>query len=389
MPWKETCAMEQREWFIRCWLTGRYTKTELCQRFGISRPTGNKWLHRHAEYGMAGLRDRSRAAHRHPNAVDGAICERIVRAKLERPSWGPKKLLDMLRRSDPHQYWPADSTGEEILRRAGLVKERRRKKQVPPYNEPFAECTAPNELWCVDFKGDFPMLNGRHCYPLTVSDGHSRYLLGCQALGNTRARTAWPWFEQVFREYGLPWAIRSDNGAPFASTAAGGLTALSKWWIDLGIRPERIKPGNPQQNGRHERMHRSLKEWLGSQRAMNLEAQQPLLDRFREEFNLERSHESLQRQTPGSQYQRSHRVYPCRIAPPEYDQHLTIRSVRTTGEIKWRGLLIYLTSVLCGESVVLEPKADGLWDLYYRFHWLGQLDERRGKVMPAKGWHGK
>jgi transposase InsO family protein len=388
MPWKETCAVEQREQFIRLWLSGRYSKTALCEQFGISRPTGDKWIYRHTEFGMAGLVDRSCAPLTHPNAVDALTCEQIVQTKLLRPSWGPKKLLDLLRQKHPERSWPADSTGGEILKRAGLVKPKRHRRTVPADNQPFAHCDAANTVWSVDFKGDFRLGDGKRCYPLTISDNYSRYVLACQGVLRPSGQMVRPWFERTFRDYGLPYSIRSDNGSPFASKALGGLSALSKWWIDLGIRPERIEPGRPDQNGRHERMHRSLKAWLGKS-SSNLNVQQERLNEFRREYNEERSHEALDRRTPAMLYRGSQRDYPPIIKPAEYGSEMTVRQVRSSGEIKWRGQRLYVSEVLAGEPVGMEPSDDGVWNLYYRFHSLGQLDDRTRKIVPATRWHGK
>lgn len=386
MPWKETCAMDQRVQFIGAWRSGRYGKSELCRRFGISRPTGDKWIQRYEREGLEGLRERSRAARQHPNAVRTELCERIVQAKLGHPSWGPKKVLDWLRARAPEVTWPADSTGGEILRRAGLVQPRRRRRGVPAHAAPLAACDRPNAVWATDFKGDFRLGGGPRCYPLTISDGCSRYLLACRGLAHPSAAAVRPWFEAVFREYGLPYVLRSDNGAPFASVALGGLSVLSKWWVDLGIRPERIQLGRPDQNGRHERMHRSLKAALGAP-AWSLAAQQARLDTFIHEYNWERSHEALQRQTPGAVYVPSERPYPSRIDPPCYDEGVVVRRVRHNGEIKWRGRRLYLSEVLVGEPVSLHPCAESVWELHYRFHPLGWLDERIGRITPNHGWH--
>lgn len=388
MPWIETSAVEQREQFVRYWLSGRYSKKGLCERFGISRPTGDKWIGRYEQWGRAGLEDQSRAPWAHPNAVDAQRRDRIVQAKLAHPSWGPKKVLDLLRRQYPDEPWPADSTGGEILSRAGLVKKRRRRRTVPPDPHPFSGCDRPNQVWSVDFKGDFLLGNGKRCYPLTVSDNYSRYLLACRGVPKTHRGAVQPWLERVFQEWGLPYAIRSDNGSPFASTALGGLSRLSKWWVDLGVRPERTRPARPDQNGRHERMHRTLKGWLGES-AWSLEAQQQRFDAFIGEYNQERSHESLERQTPDSVYCPSERAYEAVIRPPEYAEHLSVRQVRSEGSIRWRNRLIYLSEVLVGEPVALEACDEGVWNIYYRFHPLGKLDERTMKIVPASGWHGR
>jgi transposase InsO family protein len=389
MPWKETCAMDQRVQFIADWLSGQYGKKALCEAYGISRPTGDKWINRYQALGPEGLEERSRAPHSHPNAVSESIQARIVETKLRYQHWGPKKVVDYLRTQEPQQQWPVDSTVGEILKRAGLVRSRRRRRRVPPDTEPFAACDAPNHTWSADFKGDFRLGNGQRCYPLTISDNASRYLLQCRALGRTTTQAVQPWFEWVFREVGLPQAIRTDNGAPFASQALGGVSRLSKWWIQLGIRPERIEPGRPDQNGRHERMHRTLKAETSLPPQYCMASQQRSFERFVEEYNTIRSHEALGRKPPQSLYQPSSRPYPARIGPVTYDEGVVVRSVRHNGEIKWQGQLLYVTDVLAKEPVGLTKVDNDLWELRYSFHLLGYLDQRSGKIVPAKGWHGK
>ncbi len=379
MPWKETCAMEQRMQFIGDWLSGEYSKSELCRRYGISRPTGDKWIKRYEELGPRGLEERSRAPRHHPNATPEVVVEAIVKMKLAHPGWGPKKVLDRLRRERPEVRWPADSTGGEILRRADLVRPRRRRRRVP-MGEPFGACKASNDTWSIDFKGDFLLGNGKRCYPLTISDNHSRYLLQCRALSRTSFEEVQPWVEWTLREYGLPAAIRSDNGPPFASLALGGLSRLSKWLIRLGIRPERIQPGRPDQNGRHERMHLTLEEEGVHPIQATLPAQQRQFNTFLEEYNHHRSHEALDRQTPASVYRPSTRPYPSRLPRVEYDAGVEVRSVRHNGEIKWRGHLIYVSEVLAREPVGLRQIDDHLWELRFSFHLLGYLDERTMKV---------
>ncbi len=388
MPWKETCAMDQRVRFIADWLSGDFTKTELCAAYGISRPTGDKWIRRYADQGPEGLKERSRTPASHPNAVDEVLRAAIVRTKLAHQSWGPKKVMDLLRREHPEVAWPADSTAGEVLKRAGLVRPRRRRRRVAPDTQPFAGCDQPNATWSADFKGDFRLGNGRRCYPLTISDNFSRYLLQCRALERTGYQAVRPWFEWVFREHGLPQAIRTDNGAPFASLALGGVSRLSAWWIRLGIRPERIRPGKPSQNGRHERMHRSLKDAGVEPIQHTTAAQQRQFDTFVQEFNGQRSHEALERRTPASVHRPSPRAYPGKLAPVEYDTGTVVRHVRHNGEIKWRGELIYLTEVLAKEPVGLEQLDEHLWEIRYSFHVLGRLNERTGKVTSLEGWHG-
>jgi len=387
MPWKETCAMDQRVQFIADWLSGGYTKSELCRSYGISRPSGDKWIERYEAEGVEGLRERSRAPGRHPNAVSEALCARIIEAKLAHPAWGPKKVLDLLRRDQPDQPWPVDSTGGEILKRAGLVRPRRRKRRVAPDSQAFGACAGPNDTWSVDFKGDFRLGNGQRCYPLTVSDNFSRYLLGCRALGRTDTAAVQPWLEWAFREYGLPRAIRTDNGAPFASLALGGISRLSRWWIRLGIRPERIRPGRPGQNGRHERMHRSLKAEAVSSVRATLSAQQRQFNVFVQQYNEERSHEALGRRTPGSVYRASPRPYPAKLPTVEYHSGVIVRRVRHNGEIKWGGERIYLSEVLAGEPVGLVALDDACWEVRFSFHRLGILDQRTKKLTTPQHWH--
>ena len=385
MPWKETSVMDQKIQLIADWLSGDYRKNELCQIYEISRPTADKWITRYEQRGLPGLEELGRTPHRHPNQTAEELRALIVQTKLQRQKWGPKKVLDWLRYKRPELKWPADSTAGEILKRSGLVKARKNRRRVAPYNEPFGECCAPNQSWSADFKGDFLLGNGRRCYPLTISDNFSRYLLLCRALERPRYEEVQPWFEWVFREAGLPEVIRTDNGAPFASLALGGISQLSKWWIKLGIKPERIQPGKPAQNGRHERMHRTLKEAVVPQR--DLQQQQQLYDPFVEEYNWDRSHEALERKPPGSFHCCSPRSYPAKLPEVQYESGITVRQVRHSGEIKWRGKLIYVSEVLAKEPVALLPIDDGKWELHYGFHRLGVLDERNKNITPANSGH--
>lgn len=387
MPWKETCAMDERLQFVAAWLSGGYTKTALCAAYGISRPTGDKWLARYREEGAAGLLERARAPYTHPNAVSETLQAMILKTKHTHPSFGPKKVMDWLRRDQPHRRWPADSTAGELLKRAGLVKPRRHRHRVAADPNRLAPCDQPNASWSADFKGDFRASGGNRCYPLTVTDNYSRYLLLCRGLERTGVALVRPWFERVFHDYGLPAVIRTDNGAPFASRALGGLSALSKWWVDLGIRPERIRPGAPTENARHERMHRTLKDAAIGPGRLSLVAQQRRFDAFLAEYNWQRSHEALRRQTPGSLYRCSHRPYPGRIEPAHYGSDSEVRHVRQGGEIRWRTHLYYLSEVLAREAVGLKPIAEGQWEVRYRFHLIGILDERSRKVTPPREWH--
>ena len=386
MPWKETSAMDQRLQLLADWLSGDYTKRDLCAIYGISRPTTDKWIARYRAGGVPGLAERARTPHSHPNQTAEELRLMIVAEKLAHQKWGPKKVMDRLRREQPHVAWPADSTAGAILKRAGLVRPRVRRHRVAPYTEPFRDCAGPNQIWSADFKGDFAMGNGHRCYPLTVSDNFSRYLLLCHALECHNYDAVRPWMEWAFREYGLPEAIRTDNGPPFASLALGGISPLSKWWIKLGIRPERIRPGKPSQNGRHERMHRTSKEAVAPQ--ANLHAQQRHFDPFLEEYNWERSHEALERHTPGSVYHASPRPYPSKLPRIDYAADVTVRQVRQNGEIKWQGKHVYVSEVLAKEPIGLKPLGEDLWELQYSFQVLGVLHLRTNTITPAQGWHG-
>ena len=387
MPWKEMSTMDQRMQFIVDYFSGGYTKKGLCLYYDISRPTGDKWIERFQLHGVAGLREYSRRPRRHPRTTPPEMVERIVKTKLAHQSFGPKKVMDRLRALEPDQVWPADSTAGKILKRNHLVQPRRLRRRVPPDPRALVECKAPAQSWSADFKGDVPLAGGKRCYPLTITDNHSRFILQCRALNTTTTDAVKPWFEWVFRQQGLPERLRTDNGPPFASVAAGGLSQLSKWWIRLGIRPERIRPAKPSENGRHERMHRSLKEAVMRPPARTLAAQQRRFDAFVEEFNQQRSHEALNRQTPASVHQPSPRPYPERLPEVEYPCGVTLRRVRRTGEFKWRGQLIYLSTVLAKEPIGLVPCDNDRWEIRYSFHPLGVLDEPTQKIIPAEQWH--
>lgn len=389
MPFEELCTVDIRVQFVKDCLSGEYTKSSLCGHYGISRPTGDKWLARFYAKGFDGLEDLCRAPHNCPHATPDWIRNRIIERKKAKLHMGPKKIVDWLRSQEPEVPWPADSTVGRILKEEGLVTPRRLRRRVPPDTTPFEECTRSNRIWSADFKGQFKMGNGRWCYPLTITDNYSRYFFECRGLHKTTGAQVYPWFESIFRQYGLPEAIRTDNGAPFASRAVGGISFLSKWWIQLGVKPERIEPGKPSQNGRHERMHRSLKQAVLQPPENNLRRQQQAFNRFIEEYNHERSHEALGRKTPSEVYVPSTRSYPVKLEPIEYDVGMTVRSVRQNGEIKWCGHHIYVSEVLAKERVGLKQIDEGKWAIYYSFHQLGTLNEENLTIEACKNWHGK
>ena len=385
MPWKETCAVDERIEFVLAVLNSGEGKAELCRRFGISRRTGYKWLIRFGEGGRAGLEDRSSAPFAHPNQVARELADRILALRGRHMTWGPRKLRAVLRRDQAEAAWPVASTIGDILKRHGLVVGRRKRHRTPPYTQPFAGCSSANRTWCADFKGWFLTGDGCQCHPLTITDAFSRFLLRCQALDRTRTHLAQSVFEAAFREYGMPLVIRTDNGTPFASKALGGLSALSRWWLKLGIWPERIAPGKPQQNGRHERMHRTLKQETARPAMATMADQQRRFEEFRREYNNERPHEALDQHCPAEFYEASPRPYPSRVPEPQYDERMEVRSVRRSGEIKWKGRMLFVSESLAGERVGLDAIDEGFWVPYFCHMPLGVLDERLRKFWTLEG----
>ena len=376
MSWKETCAMEQRLTFVKAIEEGVEFFAEQCRAYGISRKTGYKWRKRYALGGAPALADQSRAPHQQAQATSEPIVKAILGARSDHRRWGPEKRRAWLQRRQPDQHWPAASTIGEILKRAGLTAKRGQRLWVAPTPGRLHSAQAANAVWCADFKGYFHCQDGTRCDPLTVTDAYSRYLLRCQAVDGLDEKYARALFEAAFREYGLPHTMRTDNGAPFASVALAGLSALSVWWIKLGIWPERIDPGKPQQNGRHERMHRTLRESTAAPPARTLSRQQRAFDQFREEYNHDRPHEALEMKTPGEFYQPSCRNYPNRLPPPEYPSALLVRGVGSCGRIRWSGERVFITKTLCHEPIGLEGIADGIWKLWFGNYPIGWMDER-------------
>lgn len=387
MPWKETRVEDQRMKFVVDYQSGEWTMAALCREAGISRKTGYKLIRRYEEEGPEGLRDRSRAPHHQACAVSPAVEAGIVAARAAHPTWGPKKLGPWLRRHQPQVAWPAaTSTIGAVLRRRGLTVSRRRVRRTPPYSQPFAACQGANDVWCADFKGWFRTGDGRRCDPFTVTDAHTRFLLRCQMLPQPSYEWVKPVLDAAFREYGLPRAIRTDNGPPFASLTLAGLSRLSIEWIKLGIIPERIAPGKPAQNGRHERMHRTLEEDTARPPKANGRLQQGAFDCFRQEFNYERPHEVLQQQTPGSVYQPSLRPCPLRLPEVEYPDGFHVRRVRHSGEVRWQGTLVYLSQTLAGEPVGFHQLDDRHWQICFGPVPLALWDAHRHQLIkPRKG----
>jgi putative transposase len=379
MPWEENCAMDQRIRFVGLDLAGEFSMTELCELFSISRKTGYKWRERYAASGAEGLVEHSHAPKRPAHVTAPALVEEIVARRRLRPSWGPRKIVARLGELYPHIEWPAASTAGEILKRAGLVGSRRLHRRAPPRLGELTQAERPNHLWAVDHKGWIRLGDGARCEPLTITDSFSRYLISVKATPNTREEEAKPQFEQAFHEHGLPDAIRSDNGPPFASTGVTGLTALSVWWAKLGIAHERIDPGQPQQNGRHERFHRTLLEAMQPPCANRL-AQERRFEVFMREYNDERPHEALGQKPPSRFYTPSPRAMPDRLAEPDYPRDAMSREVRRNGEIKWRGKLVGVSTALAGETVCVEETEQGEWRVRFYAVPLGVIDTKTNRL---------
>jgi transposase InsO family protein len=353
--------------------------TELCEHYGVTRPTGYKWLARWRAHGEAGLLERGRTPHACPHRTAGEVEAQLIAAR-RRYGWGATKLVHVLRAQHPAVVWPSRSTVNAILDRHGLLrKQRRYRTRAHPGAAPLAT-TAPNEVWPADFKGQFKTRDGVYCYPLTVTDHFSRAVLACRALPSTKTADARPVFLALFESVGLPDAIRTDNGAPFASTAIAGLSPLNLWWMQLGIVHQRIRPGHPQANGTHERMHRELKRETAMPPANTTRAQQRRFDAFRRRYNDERPHEALGHCTPATLWVPSRRRYPARIAPPEYPSHFEVRRIRSGGTFRFRQQLPFLSHALEREDIGLEEITDGVWNVVYYRTVLGRLDERTGRI---------
>jgi len=381
MPWKVINQMDLKTELVKDRNDKNFSIIDLSQKYGISRPTVYKWLERHKKLGIEGLKEQSRAPKNCPHRTSEKILALLIQEKLWNRKRGPRKVRARLKRRYPHLELPAVSTISYWLKKEGLVKERKKRSHVPPYTQPFHDCVAPNDVWSIDYKGQFYMKNRRICYPLTVSDNFSRFILGCKALRGPRYTPTRQYLESIFRDHGLPRAIRCDNGTPFASRCIGGLSRLMVWWILLGIIPERIGKGCPQENGRHERMHRTLKSDALDPVARNLKEQQKAFDIYRHEFNTDRPHESLNDQTPSDFYRESDRPYVEHPHPPEYGYDYLIRKVRSGGDIKLKGRMFFITESLAGLPVGLKEIADGLWQVQFSFYVLGSVDIRKNRII--------
>lgn len=384
MPWQERVPMDLRMQFVLEWQAGCWTMSELCADYQISRKTGYKWVERYDVSGPRGLHDQSRRPHGNSRATDPALVKHLLTWRRRHPRWGAKKLLVLAARHDPTVAWPGRTTVCDLLKAHGYVTARRRRPPRP--TAPAAALTPmayPNGTWTTDFKGEFRTGDGAYCYPLTVRDGCSRFVLRCDALPGRTYEATRRRFERAFAEYGLPERIRSDNGGPFASTGLGRLSRLSVWWIRLGIVPERIALGRPDQNGSHEQFHAVLKAATTRPPAPHATAQQRRFARFCREYNYDRPHEALDNDVPAARYRHSIRPLPTRLPPVEYPGHVEVRRVSCIGQVSWQGANLFLSLALVGEDVAFEEVDDGLWTIRLATIALGRYDARQRRIHPV------
>jgi putative transposase len=381
MPWKECKPMDERLRFVARLLEGE-NMSRVCREFGISRPTGYKIFNRYKEIGYRGLLDRSRRPYRHANQIPFQLASAIVKLRTEHPSWGAAKIREKLIRAFPMVPAPAKSTVHAVLDRHGLV-ERRKRRRHKAQGTSLTDPGSPNQLWCADFKGEFMLGNRQYCYPLTITDYSSRYLLACESLQSTQSPFAFAVFERVFKDFGLPTAIRTDNGVPFASpNALFGLSKLSVWWLRLGIQIERIKPGHPQQNGRHERMHLTLKKEATKPPSFNSLQQQSRFDEFLEVYNHQRPHQAIGMHYPGELYTPSARSYRP-PEPPQYPFHDRTVLVTRCGRICIGKRKISLSQVFSGQLVGIREVEEKIWLVSFLDFDLGYFDEVEARVEPG------
>jgi putative transposase len=382
MPWSELSTMDHRTAFIKDWLRDGNV-TALAVRYEVSRKTAYKWIARFTSGGKRALADASRRPLTCPHATPPEVAEALIELRKEHPTWGAKKLVAKLAAVSPTMPLPAVSTASEIIDRAGLVRERRQRRRLPQIGGAWPRGDRPNAIWCADYKGQFRTLDGRWCYPLTVTDEYSRLVLECRGYGGIDSDQAHTCFERLFRRHGLPEAIRSDNGAPFASTGLCRLSRLAVWWMRLGIALKRNLPGHPEHNGRHERMHRDLKAETTRPPAADLRAQQRRFDAFIEGHNRDRPHEALDQQTPSQHYVDSPRPYPERLPVPEYPSHYEKRLVTANGCISLWGKYVFLSHALYGQWLGLIEKDEDRWAVHFGSLQIAVIDRRTGRASDA------
>lgn len=382
MPWQQTDPVNERLKFVAAAQSGHVSMTELCRRFRISRKTGYKLLDRYESEGPEALRDRSRAPHRHPNQTAPSLEGAILRVRKRHPTWGSKKILAVLEREWDAEELPVRSTVDSVLKRAGVVTPRSARRRRQPSAAPVVQATGPNDVWSIDYKGWFRVGDGTRCDPLTVNDVFSRASLECRAMVSPKLEDVQYRLERLFGELGLPGAILSDTGPPFASQGLGRLSRLGVWLVRLGVRPIFIEPGHPEQNGRHERFHETLKAETATPPRVSVRAQQAAFDRFRTYYNEERPHEALGMLMPSDLYRPSKRSMPNFLSEHEYPDHYEVRRVRRDGSMKWDGGFIFVGEAMAGEQVGVEPRDDGHWRVHLGVLPLGVLHERSRTVLP-------
>ncbi len=377
MPWHETDAVNERMRFVMSLEKGACSVAEACRAFGISRKTGYKILGRYRELGVDGIRDQSRAPKSHPNQIPLEVESAVLRVRRRHPTWGSKKILAVLARESSDASWPARSTVDALLKRVGLVKPRGpRRRRQPPHGRPTVVASASNDVWSMDYKGHFRVGDGTRCDPLTVNDMFSRASLVCRAMVAPKSDDVRKQLERAFRSFGLPRMMLSDNGPPFASCGLGRLSRLGVWLLRLGIRPVLIEPGRPDQNGRHERFHETLKKETAMPPCATVGAQQASFQRFQKIYNEERPHEALDMRVPAEVYACSPREMPSRLVDHEYASGFEQRRVRTDGAIKWQGSLVFVGEALSGEVVGLRQAVEDVWQLHLGPLCLGVVRDR-------------
>jgi len=385
VPWKETGVVNERMRFVARLEDGE-RMTDVCREFGVSRKTGYKLWERYKQLGAVGLFDEVRRPERIPHKTPAEVENLLLAVRDEHPTWGPRKLRAWCQRHHADLRFPAPSTIGEILDRHGRVQPRRRRQRTAAYDGPLTAGTAPNGVWCADFKGQIRLATGAYSYPLTITDNHSRYLLACEGLESTKTVGARGVFEAAFRTFGLPNVIRTDNGTPFSSRGLAGLSHLSVWWLRLGIRPERIEPGHPEQNGQHERMHLTLKQETARPAAASFLQQQERFDRFVEIFNHQRPHEALGQRPPADLYVPSVRAFPEQVLDLTYPLHDETRAVMPSGHIRLRHRsYVFVSEVLRGQLVGLRELARGKWLLSFMHLDLGHVDWAARRFEPLDG----
>lgn len=385
MPWKESRTMDLKLQFVAFALEGDQTITELCSMFGISRKTGHKWLNRYRIRGPEGLYEMAKIPRWIPHRTPQQVVDYVVEQRKKHPSWGARKISQIAAKRATHLNMPSETTLNNIIKREGLMTNKRRRRKPGHPGRPFAVAKEPNEIWTTDFKGEFKTKDGQYCYPLTILDEYSRYLLACTGLDSTGYTGSFKVFRDVFREFGIPRAIKSDNGIPFATTGLARLSALSVWWIKLGIEPILIQPASPAQNGKHERMHRTLKREATIPPSGNRGAQQRRFNGWRNEYNLDRPHEALEGDFPSEHYRPSLRKLPKKIPRVEYPDHFQVRVVSANSCFRWHHKAIRGSSSLIHERIGFEEVLDGVWAVYFYWKRLGFFDERKSRIIDDLG----